>query len=378
MKNLYSEGVKNEEAYETYSHVPVESSYTVEDILAKYLLDFAIEEDTVLGYINDLNTFKEILDKMKDIGFAFSVRDSGARKKHRQKIEKEPLNDKISDSNTSKEFFDHLTVFYQLKAMPIRFFGLPFTIDKTTHYQCAYGCKYYKSRADELKPKKKRVGSKKMGCLAKMTIKHITVYPDYKLEVESDWRKKKKSSHNHPPIIIEPKLKTQKSKSHKTLIKNTTTQKSSKKDEEVILSSTVIKEPDWNYIEEPSSSLKTNEDSKDEQSAKTITLRDDNFLHTLVKFSHTTTTAVFEQVDYKPNEIKIEIAPFEPTENASTIEVYEYQPTIQELQTLFKEKLKNLYTLCNNCSNGSLILRLAGDLEQIEMQLNNDINYSNL
>ena len=186
------------------------------------------------------------------------------------------------------------------------------------------------------------------------------------------------SSHNHPPIIIEPKLKTQKSKSHKTLIKNTTTQKSSKKDEEVILSSTVIKEPDWNYIEEPSSSLKTNDDSKDEQSAKTITLRDDNFLHTLVKFSHTTTTAVFEQVDYKPNEIKIEIAPFEPTENASTIEVYEYQPTIQELQTLFKEKLKNLYTLCNNCSNGSLILRLAGDLEQIEMQLNNDINYSNL
>lgn len=121
--------------------------------------------------------------------------------------------------------------------MPIKFFGLPFTIDKTTHYQCAYGCKYYKSRAGSSKlvsvrvnftlndflyqlcyfynlynllnsfnclfqksdnidfkeiKKKKRVGSKKMGCLAKMTIKHITVYPDYKLDVESDWRKKKK------------------------------------------------------------------------------------------------------------------------------------------------------------------------------------------
>lgn len=45
----------------------------------------------------------------------------------------------------------------------------------------------------EMKPvkKKKRVGSKKMGCLAKMTLKHITVYPQYELYVESDWRKKK-------------------------------------------------------------------------------------------------------------------------------------------------------------------------------------------
>lgn len=116
---------------------------------------------------------------------------------------------KLSQNTEDNESFDtvhqlnHLTIFYQLRAMPIKFFGLPFTIEKTTHYQCAYGCKYYKSRAGSSKlqdengevkqlKKKKKVGSKKMGCLAKMTIKHITVYPQYELDVESDWRKKKK------------------------------------------------------------------------------------------------------------------------------------------------------------------------------------------
>lgn len=57
------------------------SGVTVEEILGKYLIDFAIEDDTVLGYLNDLNTFKEILEKMKSLGFAYSVRDSDARQK---------------------------------------------------------------------------------------------------------------------------------------------------------------------------------------------------------------------------------------------------------------------------------------------------------
>lgn len=82
LENLYSKGAEEcNKSSEATADINLMSSCTVEDILAKYLIDFAIEEDTVLGYINDLNTFKEILEKMKDLGFAFSVRDSDARQK---------------------------------------------------------------------------------------------------------------------------------------------------------------------------------------------------------------------------------------------------------------------------------------------------------
>lgn len=184
------------------------------------------------------------------------------------------------------------------------------------------------------------------------------------------------SSHNHPPIIIRPKLKIPKPKSHKILIKSNKIKKSIKKED---LSSDPIEigENDWSYVELASSSISSDQEPREEIPVKTLNLKDESFFHTLVKFPNTTSN-IFEPVEYKPDEIEIEIKPFEPTENTSTIEVYEYQPTIQDLQTLFKEKLKNLYTLCSNCSNASLILRLASDLEQVEMQLSNDVNYSNL
>ncbi|KAK6618983.1 hypothetical protein RUM43_009590 [Polyplax serrata] len=420
LKDLY--GTEVEQEKDDISFMSLMSTSTVEDILAKYLMDFAIEEDYVLGYINDLNTFREILKKMRDLGFAFSVRDSDARRKQREKVRKVPVNDQTSDGEGGNDLFSHLTVFYQLKAMHIKFFGLPFTIDKTTHYQCAYGCKYYKSRAGSTKlkaentdlkqtKKKKRVGSKKMGCLAKMTIKHITVYPDYKLDMESDWRKKKKlienlrrdlsddskivsqfqrfylsvslqSSHNHPPIIIKPKLKIQKPKSNKVLLRGNrlmkTVRSEGEEEKEEIGKMPLNPEPEnsWNCIELATSSFLEEQEGREEIPVKMLSLKDDSFFQTLVKFP--TTSGLLEQVEGKQKDIKIEIKAFEPTENMSTIEVYEYQPTIQELQTLFKEKLKNLYTLCTNCTNGALILRLAGYLEQVEMELSKDVNYSNL
>lgn len=79
LKDLY--GTEVEQEKDDISFMSLMSTSTVEDILAKYLMDFAIEEDYVLGYINDLNTFREILKKMRDLGFAFSVRDSDARRK---------------------------------------------------------------------------------------------------------------------------------------------------------------------------------------------------------------------------------------------------------------------------------------------------------
>lgn len=303
-----------------------------------------------------------------------------------------------------------------------------------------------------------------MGCLAKMTIKHITVYPDYKLDMESDWRKKKKvwelyntliiintsqimidflmparkmfvlcnthlelqswhiylsviysfllqlienlrrdlsddskivsqfqrfylsvslqSSHNHPPIIIKPKLKIQKPKSNKVLLRGNrlmkTVRSEGEEEKEEIGKMPLNPEPEnsWNCIELATSSFLEEQEGREEIPVKMLSLKDDSFFQTLVKFP--TTSGLLEQVEGKQKDIKIEIKAFEPTENMSTIEVYEYQPTIQELQTLFKEKLKNLYTLCTNCTNGALILRLAGYLEQVEMELSKDVNYSNL
>lgn len=62
------------------------------------------------------------------------------------KNKKPGMSSEENDNEDRSEQASHLTVFYQLRAMPIKFFGLPFTIERTTHYQCAYGCKYYKSR----------------------------------------------------------------------------------------------------------------------------------------------------------------------------------------------------------------------------------------
>ena len=43
---------------------------------------------------------------------------------------------------------DHFSFFFQLKVLPIKFFGFPFRVVRTAHYHCAYGHKYYKSRAE--------------------------------------------------------------------------------------------------------------------------------------------------------------------------------------------------------------------------------------
>lgn len=61
---------------------PPQTCGTVEDLLAEYLNDFTIEGDTVIGYIDQFDVFKEIVEKMKNQGFAFSVRDSDIREKH--------------------------------------------------------------------------------------------------------------------------------------------------------------------------------------------------------------------------------------------------------------------------------------------------------
>lgn len=189
------------------------------------------------------------------------------------------------------------------------------------------------------------------------------------------------SSHNHPPIIIMPKMKIQKPRTNRDLVKNIKLKKSLKPDNEP----PPLPEPepdhlndsDWNYVELASSSLQPEPEPAPENPApRTLNLQDENFFHTLVKFPNT--PAVFEPVEYKPVEIEIEMNPYEPTEGTQTIEVYEYQPTLQDLQTLFKDKLKRLYTLCGSCSNGPLLLKLAGDLEQIEIQLSNDIGYASI
>lgn len=137
-----------------------------------------------------------------------------------------------------------------------------------------------------------------------------------------------------------------------------------------------MNETDWNYVELASSSLHEQDPPPEDTAPRTLNLQDENFFHTLVKFPNT--PAVFEPVEYKPVEIEIEMNPYESTEGAQTIEVYEYQPTIQDLQALFREKLKRLYTLCGNSSNGPLLLKLTGDLEQVEIQLSNDLGYGNL
>jgi len=49
--------------------------------------------------------------------------------------------------------------------------------------------------------------------------------------------------------------------------------------------------------------------------------------------------------------------------------------SIGELQLLFKEKLKRLYTLSESCTNSALLAELLGDMEKIDVSLTNDIGY---
>lgn len=181
------------------------------------------------------------------------------------------------------------------------------------------------------------------------------------------------SSHNHPPIIIIPKAKGQKRKTHKLLVKSNKVKKLLKQDG-TVKNEVMNDGGDWCCKDLATSSLPAEQEKKKNQTGKVLNLQDENFFHTLVKFPNSQTTA-YEEVEYKPNRAEVELNPFDQNENTQTIEVYEYQPTIQDLQTLFKEKLKRLYTLCSTCTNGSLLLRLAIDLEQIELQLNNDFGY---
>lgn len=72
-----------------------------------------------------------------------------------QKFEKVSLFKKTSTSVSlvieRSEYKEHSfnTVFFEQRVMNIKFFGLPFTVEKTTHYQCTYGRKYYKSKAKD-------------------------------------------------------------------------------------------------------------------------------------------------------------------------------------------------------------------------------------
>lgn len=45
-----------------------------------------------------------------------------------------------------------------------------------------------------LSKKPRNFVSKKIGCLAKMTLKKVTVYPDYVLDAIKNWKKKKQVS----------------------------------------------------------------------------------------------------------------------------------------------------------------------------------------
>lgn len=102
----------------------------------------------------------------------------------------------------------------------------------------------------------------------------------------------------------------------------------------------------------------------------------DAFFNSLVKFP--ATTVAYSQL--KP--ITVELGPYAEVESVEgqedtrtyQLEAIQY-PSAQDLQTLFKEKLKRLYTLSENCNNTALLGRLISELEQVDFALVQDIGF---
>ena len=74
----------------------------------------------------------------------------------------------------------------------ISFDGIPFSVEEEKVMDCQYGEQYFNTSTNKplteqgfntsTNPKPKRLwlqGTQKIGCFAKVTIKHYTLYPDY-------------------------------------------------------------------------------------------------------------------------------------------------------------------------------------------------------
>ena len=65
----------------------------------------------------------------------------------------------------------------------INFDGLPFSIDEERVLDCRYGKHYYKEK-ESIGKQQRFQGTKKVGCQAKIEIKKISTYPEFKLTPE--------------------------------------------------------------------------------------------------------------------------------------------------------------------------------------------------
>ncbi|KAK3920643.1 Calcium-responsive transcription factor [Frankliniella fusca] len=133
----------------------------------------------ITGYVESKEAYDELMRDLTVLGCRFSVRST-----YSGKTEPANLQYKILASD-----------------LQIPFTGTPFHVDATTYYLCTHGFRYFKSKVsneneneDEnglssQKKRHRRVNeSIKIGCQAKMLVKCIRVYPDYK--TTNSWRRK--------------------------------------------------------------------------------------------------------------------------------------------------------------------------------------------
>ncbi|KAE8748096.1 hypothetical protein FOCC_FOCC005291 [Frankliniella occidentalis] len=134
----------------------------------------------ITGYVESKEIYDELMRDLTVLGCRYSVRSTNSRK-----TEPANLQYKIVASD-----------------LQIPFTGSPFHVDATTYFLCTHGFRYFKSKVsnendneDEnilssTKKRHRRVNdSIKLGCPAKMLVKCIRTYPDYKTTSDS-WRRK--------------------------------------------------------------------------------------------------------------------------------------------------------------------------------------------
>ncbi|KAJ1519480.1 hypothetical protein ONE63_004766 [Megalurothrips usitatus] len=133
----------------------------------------------ITGFVESKASYSELMRDLIVLGCRFSVRST------------------YSVKTSEAETLQYKTL---SPDMQIPFTGSPFHVEGTTYFVCTHGLQYFKSKQEDdsktggknpaTKKKQRRINeSIKLGCPAKMTVKSLRVYPDYKA-VSDSWRRK--------------------------------------------------------------------------------------------------------------------------------------------------------------------------------------------
>ncbi|XP_034230032.1 uncharacterized protein LOC117638924 [Thrips palmi] len=158
-----------------------EQECSLDDLIKERLKSCRVTpKGMITGYLESKKAYDELFRDLKVLGCRYSVRSCYAGKADSGNLQYKILSPDLQ----------------------IPFTGSPFHVEGTTYFLCTHGFRYFKSKvpptADEnsesdnsttKKKRRKTNESIKLGCPAKMTVKCIRVYPDYKTPADS-WRRK--------------------------------------------------------------------------------------------------------------------------------------------------------------------------------------------